>query len=201
MNCEWLIVNKINKILMNKKLIIFLIFLILANISCSNDEIIPRPKAQLRLEYPKPEYEKVKMDSLSFDKSNYAVVERIRSNKFNLDYPKMKAKLYLTYYPVNHNLDSLLRDAEKFTYEHTVKADEIIRRDFIDDKHKVYGSINLVTGNAASQIQFHATDSLRHFLNGSLYFYALPNYDSIYPAVKYIQKDVQVLLESLRWKH
>ncbi len=169
--------------------------------SCSDQEPIPKPKAQLRLEYPKATYEKIDLKYLSFDKSKYAVLEKINDKKFNLVYPKMKAKIYMTYFPVRNNLDSLLRDAEKFTYEHTVKADEIIRKDFVNDQKRVFGSLNLVTGNAASQIQFHATDSIRHFINGSLYFYALPNYDSIYPAVKYLQKDVKVLLESLQWKN
>ncbi len=168
--------------------------------ACSNNESIPKPKAQLRLEYPQAVYKNIQLKYLSFDKSNQAKLEKINDKKFNLVYPKMKAKIYMTYFPVLNNLDSLLRDAEKFTYEHTIKADEIIRKDFVNDEKKVYGSLNLVTGNAASQIQFHATDSTRHFINGSLYFYAQPNYDSIYPAVKYIQKDVQRLLESLQWK-
>ncbi len=184
---------------MKLKISVFFSIFILA-FSCKDGEAIPKPKAQLRLEYPKPEYEKINLDHLRFEKNKYASVEKINPEKFNLLYPSMKAKIYLTYYPVKNNLDSLLRDAEKFTFEHTIKADEIIRRDFVNEKERVFGSINLVTGNAASQIQFHATDSTRHFLNGSLYFYAQPNYDSIMPAVEYIRHDVQRLLETLQWK-
>ncbi len=183
-----------------KKFLILTSILLLFLSSCSDEEAIPKPKAQLRLEYPQANYTKVDLKNLSFEKSDESVLEIVKQNKFNLDYPKMKAQIYLTYYPVNNNLDSLLRDAEKFTFEHTVKADEIIRKDFINKEKSVYASINLVTGNAASQIQFHATDSSINFLNGSLYFYALPNYDSIYPAVKYLEKDVQNLLETLEWK-
>ena len=182
-----------------KFLLIIILFISLS--SCTNNQTIPKPKAQLSLEYPKQIYEKTDFKYLSFKKSNQAKVEKINSQKFNLNYSKMKAKIYLTYYKVNNNLDSLLRDAEKFTYEHTIKADEIISHYFINDNQKVYGTINLITGNAASQIQFHATDSTDNFINGSLYFFAQPNYDSIYPAVKYLQKDVQVLLESLKWKN
>ena len=168
--------------------------------SCKEEESIPKPKAQLRLEFPAPKYEKTKLEHVHFLKNRIAGIEKINSEKFNITYPGMKAKIYMTYYPVNNNLDSLLQDAEKFTFEHTVKADEIIRRDFVNKEKKVYGSINLVTGNAASQIQFHATDSAKNFINGSLYFYALPNYDSIMPAVNYIRHDVQKLLESLEWQ-
>ena len=168
--------------------------------ACSNGEVIPKPKAQLRLEYPQAVYKNVDFEHFSFDKSHLAKIERISDNKINLVYPMMKAKIYLTYNPIKHNLEGLLRDAEKFTYEHTIKADEIITRDYINKKDSVYATINKVTGNAASQIQFHATDSVRHFLDGSLYFYAQPNYDSIMPAVKYLEKDVMHLVESLRWR-
>jgi gliding motility-associated lipoprotein GldD len=57
-----------------------------------------------------------------------------------------------------------------------------------------------VRGNAASQAQFYVTDSTSHFVTGSLYFYARPNYDSIYPAAVYLQKDIRSIMESLRWK-
>ena len=50
-----------------------------------------------------------------------------------------------------------------------------------------------ITGNAASHIQFHITDSTNNFIKGSLYFYAKPNYDSILPAVAYIKEDICIL--------
>ncbi|MGY8944436.1 MAG: gliding motility lipoprotein GldD, partial [Flavobacteriales bacterium] len=39
-----------------------------------------------------------------------------------------------------------------------------------------------------------------HFLVGSLYFYIRPNYDSIMPAAKYVERDVIHLMESLKWR-
>jgi gliding motility-associated lipoprotein GldD len=57
-----------------------------------------------------------------------------------------------------------------------------------------------ITGNAASQIQFHVTDSTKNFIKGSLYFYVKPNYDSVLPAVSYIKEDVLRLIETLEWK-
>ena len=35
---------------------------------------------------------------------------------------------------------------------------------------------------------------------GSLYFYSRPNYDSLLPALDYIEKDVIHLMETLEWK-
>ena len=57
-----------------------------------------------------------------------------------------------------------------------------------------------VGGNAASQSQFYLTDSTEHFLTGSLYFYAKPNYDSILPAAKYLEKDIRHIMETVKWK-
>jgi gliding motility-associated lipoprotein GldD len=56
-----------------------------------------------------------------------------------------------------------------------------------------------VQGNAASQAQFYVTDSTDHFVTGSLYFLARPNYDSIYPAAIYLQQDIRKIMESLKW--
>ena len=182
------------------KKLFFLIPLLIIFTACSESDSMPKPKAQLRLEYPKQNYQPVDFTYFSLEKSDQAKVEIIDDQKINLVYPAMKAKIYLTYNRINNNLNALLRDAEKFTYEHTVKADEIFTRDFINEKSRVFATMNQVTGNAASQIQFHATDSVKHFLDGSLYFYAQPNYDSIMPAVQYLKNDISKLLESLRWK-
>ena len=112
----------------------------------------------------------------------------------------MKGSIFITYKEVNHNLEELLADAQKLSYEHVVKADNITEQPFINEKDKVYGMFYEVLGDAASQAQFYATDSTRHFLTGSLYFRVKPNYDSIYPAAIYLQKDIRRILESLRWK-
>ena len=41
-------------------------------------------------------------------------------NFFSINYPKMKATIYLTYKPVNNDITKLLRDAQKLTFEHVV---------------------------------------------------------------------------------
>jgi gliding motility-associated lipoprotein GldD len=112
----------------------------------------------------------------------------------------MKATIYLTYKPVNGNIDKLLRDAQKLTYEHVIKADDILEQPFINSEKKVYGMFYKVSGNAATNAQFYATDSVKHFLTGAVYFYAKPNFDSIMPAADYIRNDMQTLMETLKWK-
>ncbi len=192
--------SKKSKLFEMKKnsLILFLLFVGMA-ISCSENPVMPKPKAQLSLNYPEAKYKKVELDNFSFEQSDRANLEKVDQKAYNLSYPRMKAKIYITYSDVNRDLDTLLRDAEKFTFEHTIKADEIFSNDFVNESEKIYGTINSITGNVASQIQFHVTDSTKHFISGSLYFYAQPNYDSIMPAIKYLKKDVVHILETLRW--
>ena len=76
-----------------------------------------------------------------------------------------------------------------------------IKKAFINAEKKVYGMFYEVSGNAASQSQFYVTDSINHFVTGSLYFYAKPNYDSILPAAIYLQNDIRKIMESLEWKN
>ena len=112
----------------------------------------------------------------------------------------MKATIYLTFKAVNNNIDALLRDAQKLTYEHVIKADDITEQPFINSDNKVYGMFYKVNGNAATNAQFYVTDSINHFVTGSVYFYAKPNFDSIMPAADYIKNDMQRLMETVKWK-
>jgi gliding motility-associated lipoprotein GldD len=184
------------------KFLLFAFFLTITTciISCK-DEVLPKPKSFLSLDYPDPQY-------TSFDKTcgysfNYntlgKVVDKGNCN-FDIDYPSLKATVYLNYKPVNNNIEALLRDAQKLTYEHVIKADGITEQPFVDSKKKTYGMFYEVAGNAASQSQFYLTDSTKHFLVGSVYFYAKPNYDSVLPAAHYVKNDLRVLMESLKWK-
>ena len=177
------------------------LFFIIGLVSCNNDVVI-KPKAQLRLDYSKASYTDFKSDCFySFQKNERAILEKKRNCGFNLRYPKMKATLYLTYQNVNEsNLNSLLRDAQKLTYDHAIKAESIPEQPFVNPDHNVYGMFYMINGNAATQAQFYATDSVRHFITGALYFEAKPNFDSLYPAVVYLRNDIRRIMETLEWE-
>ena len=70
----------------------------------------------------------------------------------------------------------------------------------MDSIHKVYGMYYMINGDAATQSQFYVTDSTNHFLKGALYFEVKPNFDSIYPAVKYLRDDIRTLMETISWE-
>lgn len=168
--------------------------------SCSPDPS-PKPKGELRLDYPKNNYKKLVVNSpFSFDINQEAKVEKSSSaHWYNLRYPKMKATLHLSYFPINGNLKKHITDSEKLAYKHLQKATAIQAKDYLNPDNEVYGKLYQIKGNVASNLQFYATDSLRHFIAGSLYFYASPNADSLAPAVKYIRKDIIRLFETLEW--
>ncbi|MGJ8591191.1 MAG: gliding motility lipoprotein GldD [Aquaticitalea sp.] len=178
-------------------------------LGCGEDTI-PKPSAYLRLEYPAPDYKEVDV-SLPFTFAKNNLAQRIRSIKadsanniygVDIDYPTLKGTIYLTYKPVSSKdqLFTYLRDAQNLTQKHVIKADAIVEQPYFNKDHTVFGMFYEVGGNAASQSQFYVTDSTKHFLSGSLYFYAKPNYDSIYPAAVYLKNDIQHIMESLRWK-
>ncbi|MGB5236608.1 MAG: gliding motility lipoprotein GldD [Flavobacteriaceae bacterium] len=169
-------------------------------LSSCKEEVLPKPKAMLRLEYKAGDLEQYSAKTYRFEFNRKAVVEKETESSVTLKYPDMKGSIFLTYKPVKGNLTQLLSDAQKLSYEHVVKADNIIEQPYVNEDERVYGMYYEVKGNAASQAQFYLTDSLHHFVTGSLYFYAKPNYDSIYPAAVYLQKDIRRIMETLRWK-
>lgn len=166
------------------------------------DKVLIKPAAYLSLEYPEAKYEPIATACpYTFEKNTMAELINKEKCNINLNYDALKATVYLTYMKVNEsNLDSLLRDAQKLTYDHTIKAQTILEQPRVDSIHKVYGMLYMISGNAATQTQFYVTDSTHHFLNGSVYFRVKPNFDSLYPAIMYLRKDVRHLIETLRWK-
>jgi len=176
------------------------IFLFLIFSSCKND-VLPKPSGQLLLEYPIAEYAHFESTCpFTFDINSNSVIKGKPGCNFTIDYPKMKATIYLSYKPVDKNITVLLRDAQKLTFEHVIKADDILEQPFINSENKVYGMFYQVNGNAATNAQFYITDSIKHFIDCSVYFYAKPNFDSIMPATSYLKNDMQRLMESMRWK-
>jgi gliding motility-associated lipoprotein GldD len=178
--------------------------------SCGQD-YIPKPKGYLRLDYPRAKYKTLNIEA-PFSFETNALATKIKFKKFaattesygiNIEYPTLKGTIFITYKAIEgeqKNLTNFLRDAQKFTLEHTIKADEIPVFPYQNKERIVYGVFSEVKGNVASPAQFYVTDSVKHFLTGSLYFNVKPNYDSILPAANYLQKDIIHIMETLKWK-
>ncbi|SEQ00130.1 gliding motility lipoprotein GldD [Flavobacterium urocaniciphilum] len=179
---------------------LFFTLLSIALLSCG-DEKMPKPKGQLSLEYPPAKYQKFSNScGFDFEKNELTTVKATSNCGLEIHYPKMKATVYLTYKPVQNNLEKLLVDAQKLTYEHVIKANDIAEQPYINANDKVYGMFYQVGGNAATNAQFYVTDSTRNFVTASMYFYSKPNFDSILPAADYIKNDMKKMIETIRWK-
>ncbi len=187
-----------------------LLLVILVCFSC-DETYSPKPKAFLRLDYPKANYVEAKVN-LPFSFETNLLATKLTTKKglsttgsygVNIEYPSLKGTIFLTYKAIDgskENLKKFILDAEKFTLEHAKKADGILPEEYININNNAFGMLYDISGNVASQHQFYVTDSVNHFLRGSLYFKTKPNHDSILPAANYIKKDIQHIMETIKWK-
>lgn len=181
-----------------KYLTVVMVFLLLV-LSCKEEQI-PKPKAQIRLEYPLGKLATIETKDFTFQYNEFANIESSGREAVTLSYPNMNGAIFINYKSIGDNLDKLIKDAKRLSYEHATKADNIVEQPYVNPKAKVYGALFEVQGDAASQSQFYVTDSTKHFLTGAVYFYSKPNYDSILPAAAYLQNDIRRIIESIKWK-
>lgn len=179
---------------------IYFLTLLLVCVGCSNDST-PKPNAYLNLSYPRAVYKATSLDNkFRFEMSNQALMETEAKKYVNIHYPKLNADINITYQQVNGDVLRLIADAEKLTYKHTLKAQHIKVLPFENLERQTYARIFEISGDAASPVQFQVTDSVNHFINGSLYFDISPNYDSILPAIEFVKKDIKHLIETIEWQ-
>lgn len=184
---------------MKSRYAITIISFLLLIVSCK-EEPIPKPKAQIRLEYPAGKLATLETENFIFQYNQFANIDSEDSKAITLSYPDMKGAIFVNYKKIDNNLDKLISDAKRLSYEHAVKADNIVEQPYVNPDEKIYGALFEVQGNAASQSQFFVTDSTEHFLTGAVYFDTRPNYDSILPAAAYLQNDIRRIIESIKWK-
>ena len=189
------------------------IFLCILLVSCGPDTYTPKPRGYYHIELPQrayqsfnnaeypytfsyPVYGKVIKDTVYFDKKP--------ENPYwiNIDFPTLGGRIYLSYKQITKDqpLDKLLEDSYKLSYYHSKKADYIKDPTFANKVSHVYGVFYNIGGNAASSYQFYATDSISHFLRGSLYFDVSPNADSLKPVNDFLKKDMEQLITTLKWR-
>ncbi len=189
------------------KYCMFFLFLV----SC-NSAYTPKPRGYYKITFPEKGYQHFNNGAcpFTFDYPKYGVINRdtifldtLPDNPcwFNITFPTLNGNLYLSYKEITreNSLNSLIEDAHKMTFKHAVKAD-FIDENYLSTPNHVYGIYYEVGGNAASALQFFITDSIKHFLRGSLYFYNTPNADSIAPVLSFIKPDVMELIKTLKWQ-
>lgn len=168
----------------------------------------PKPRGYFRIEFPDKEYQTYQSGCpFTFSYPVYAQIELDQHSDappcwIDVVYPDFNARLHLSYLQIRDraHLDELIEDARKFAFAHVVKATGI-RQERIDQPlANVYGLHYDIGGNVASGTQFFVTDSLTHYIRGALYFNERPRADSIQPVVDFLRQDIDVMVESLRWR-
>jgi gliding motility-associated lipoprotein GldD len=173
--------------------------------------LFDEPSFPFSFEYPT--YAKIIKDSTYFDTNP--------ENEFwrNIDFTNFNAKIFLSYKRVGgkalykikmpdgkykdsigiNAFDKMINDAFNLTSKNedvaTSKKDSLFKT-----ANNISGILFKLGGNAATQRQFFMTDTTKNFFRGALYFYASPNADSVKPVVNFLQKDIDHLIETFRWK-
>lgn len=189
------------------KFLYFLTIIFILTFSCKQD-YIPKPHGYFRIDFQEKIYRQFDSIALpyTFDIPGYSKIvpdrERLAEPFWiNLKIPAHKAEVHISYKKVQNNLAKLMEDSRTLAYKHSIKADAINERIFVNSQKKVYGTIYLIDGNAASPVQFYLTDSTQNFLRGALYIKEVPNIDSLRPVIDFLTPDVIRLIETTEWSH
>ncbi len=191
------------------KIKISLLFLIMVMLfsACGEEEYYPRPRGYFRIQTPDREYQRLDSNLVySFEYPVYAkpendLITTRQHNWMNIAYPQFKAAVHLSYKKVDNNLSTYIEDSHEFVNKHIPKANAISTRKFLNDSVNVYGLVYEIKGTgAATPLQFYLTDSTRHFVRGALYFDTKPNNDSLAPVIDFLEKDIDHMIETFRWK-
>lgn len=174
--------------------------------SCENN-YLPKPKGYNRIDLPPHTYVHM-ADSMpySFDFSEHAILLQNESwitERYwvDIEYPEMNATLQITYKPIS-NQGKLTReyitDSYRLTAQHNVKA-YAIEEVIMELPNGDFASISSLEGEIPTPVQFHVTDSAKHFLRGALYFETATKNDSLAPVIEYLKEDLIHLLSTLKW--
>lgn len=180
--------------------------------SCRPHTPTPRRKGYFKLELPTSHtYQQFSMPGFpfEFEYPDYAkitqdtnlVLQEKAPYWINISFIDYNATIYLSYKPITaaEPLSKLIDDSYRLSYGHDKRAD-YIESEVFRTPNNLYGINYQVGGNAASAHQFYLTDSTEHFLRGSLYFETVPNADSLAPAIKFLNEDMQHLIQTLKFR-
>ena len=192
-------------------IILFLTFMFL---SCTDVSIpLPKPRIYPKILYPVKDYQNFSSDNCPFSMTipKYFIFNpdnnKIKSEEqykcwFDLVCNELNTNIHMSYVPINNraDLDEMVQDAFEMVNKHNVKASYRDEIKINNAEKSIYGLVFKIDGPVASPTQFFLTDSISHFLRGSLYFNDVVNRDSIAPIYDFLEVDISKMIETLEWK-
>ena len=194
------------------RIIIFLLPFAIYLLACNSDYSVGKKKGYFHIDFPEKKYQLFDQPGYPyvFEYPVYATVSKDTTffeDKagdwwINIDVPQFAGRIYISYKPIQGqaSFDSLVKDGFKMAYKQHVDVSTGIEETRIETPNKVEGIYFDLGGNTATANQFFLTDSTRHFLRGALYFDAAPNADSLGIVNDFLKKDLQHLINTMRWK-
>ena len=176
-------------------------------VSCDDKTYQPKPKGYFRIDLPEKEY--VSLDSMKYYSFEHPVYSKITPDYLspeekewvNVEFPSFKGTIQISYKNVDNNIEKYLEDSYYMMTKHISRAMGIRDSVVANPERKVYGLVYFLEGEGvASPLQFYLTDSVNHFLRGSLYFNVKTNNDSLAPVIDFITDDIRHLIETVKWK-
>ena len=188
------------------KLLRFVSLLLL--LTC-NDNYLPKPNAFLSLDYPLTNYNDVKFYpkdvSLQYN-SAVSIIESLNNSNTliskRINYKEHNASILIDLHEINNNMDlsRILNELNDFTNIHLKKKNSVINvQEYKNESQRLYASIIKIKGDVTSPYQFYITDSLKNMITASVRYNKSIKYDSVLPSLKYIEKDIYHLIETLTW--
>lgn len=176
---------------------------------CGEEIPVPKPRGYFRIAMPERTLRAVESGcGPTFEMPQYAGCAAATPGQeegfcgFNMMFPGFDAVVHCTYVAMDGSaemLEALVGDAHDLAFNHDIKATGIGRQQFDFPERKVHGLLYDLAGPVATPLQFFATDSLEHFVRGSLYFNHEPNPDSLAPALTHVRADLVHVIETLTW--
>jgi gliding motility-associated lipoprotein GldD len=199
---------------MNKiyRFLVFPVIGYLLLVSWNSEYSVGKRKGYFHIDFPEKIYQSFNQPGYPYT-FEYPVYARVsRDSTFfedkagdwwvNIDVPQFGSRIYISYKAIGaeNKFDSLVRDGFKMAYKQHVDVSTGINDSLMQTPNGVEGIYFSLGGNTATANQFFLTDSTRHFLRGALYFDAAPNADSLGIVNDFLKKDLQHLINTLKWK-
>lgn len=180
----------------------FIVCVVVLITSCQY-KATPRPDGYFRIEPYLASYTPYSMGAVSLlinDSAQCTVAKGGEQEKalwLNVMYPRYNATIYLSYIPLNNDLERLMGESIDLVYRQNVVTERVEAIAYEDVERRVYATLYSLSPESATPLQFIATDSVKYLLRGALYFDAPVKTDSVAPSLHYIEADIMQMIESI----